>query len=117
MIGRQGEKCFSIYNKSCRTVVVIKNDTTTTTNKLSILGISKFLNAYYLYDEDIVEAQILDEEIIALGLFEKEKNYKEGVVINRMTGELSHTQYRGLISGEKETQSSFYDCKKAIQKF
>ena len=86
-------------------------------NKLSIIGISKFLNAYYLYDEDIVEAQIIDEEIIALGLFEKEKNYKEGVVINRMTGELSHTQYRGLISGEKETQSSFYDCKKAIQKF
>ena len=86
-------------------------------NKLSILGISKFLNAYYLYDEDIVEAQVFDEEIIILGLFKKEKNYNEGVVINRMTGELSHTQRWGLISGEKKTQSSFYDCKKAVQKF
>jgi len=72
---------------------------------LLINGLSLFLSKTSKFD-----VKVVNKDVILFKAFDKEKNYSESGIINRISGELVHEITLGLKSDNFEKEISFYIC-------
>tara|TARA_B100000767_G_scaffold254127_1_gene259263 strand:+ start:154 stop:597 length:444 start_codon:yes stop_codon:yes gene_type:complete len=73
--------------------------------KLLIDGLSKFLSNNEKFD-----VKVVNKDIVLFKAFDKDKNYSESGIINRMSGELVHEVTKNIKSDNFEKDISFYKC-------
>ena len=74
---------------------------------LLISGLSLFLS-----DTAKLNVKIVNKDVVLFKAIDKEKNYSESGIINRISGELVHEITRNIKSENSEKDISFYSCKK-----
>ena len=73
--------------------------------KLLINGLSMFLSK-----NTELDVKVVNKDIVLFKAFDKDKNYSESGIINRMSGELVHEVTKNIKSDNFEKDISFYKC-------
>ena len=74
---------------------------------LLISGMSLFLS-----DTTKLNVKIVNKDVVLFKAIDKEKNYSESGIINRISGELVHEITKNLKSENSEKDISVYSCRK-----